>query len=127
VAALDRGRFFVCTTSGGAPAMEAWLRDRIDRWELHAHVVDQTAQLGAILVAGPRARAVIVRLSDDDIGATPLPHMAHTAITVAGVPCRALRVGFVGEVGFELHHPRALGPQLYDALLDAGRDEGIRP
>jgi sarcosine oxidase subunit alpha len=43
------------------------------------------------------------------------------------VPCRALRVGFVGEVGFELHHDRSRGPELYDALLEAGRPEGAQP
>jgi len=43
------------------------------------------------------------------------------------VPCRALRVGFVGEVGFELHHERSRGPELYDALLEAGRPEGAQP
>ena len=127
VAALDDGRYLLCTTSGGAPAMDAWLRDRIDRWELHAHVLDQTSQLGAILVAGPRARAVLERLTDDDVSASALPHMAHAAITVAGIPCRALRVGFVGEIGFELHHPRRRGPELYDAVLGAGRDEGVQP
>ena len=127
VAALEDGRFLLSTTSGGAPAMEAWLRDRIDRWELHAHLLDQTSQLGAILVAGPRARTLLERLTDDDVGAATLPHMAHASITVVGVPCRALRVGFVGEVGFELHHPRRRGPELYDALLDAGRVEGVQP
>jgi sarcosine oxidase subunit alpha len=107
--------------------MEAWLRDRIDRWGLHVHLVDRTSHLGAILIAGPRARDVLERLTDDDIRATTLPHMAHAEITVADVSCRALRVGFVGEVGFELHHRRSRGPELYDAVLDAGRDEGIRP
>ena len=43
------------------------------------------------------------------------------------MPCRALRVGFVGEVSFELHHDRSHGPELYDALLEAGRGEGARP
>ncbi len=127
VAALEDGRFLLCTTSGGASFMEAWLRDRIDRWELHVHLFDQTSQLGAILVAGPRARTVLERLTDGDVGAEALPHMAHATITVARVPCRALRVGFVGEVGFELHHPRRRGPELYDALLDMGRVEGVQP
>ena len=127
VAALGGERFLLYTTSGGTPAMEAWLRDRIDRWELHVHLVDQTSQLGAILVAGPRARGLLERLADDDVGAATLPHMAHAAITVAGIPCRALRVGFVGEIGFELHHPRSRGPELYDALFDAGEVDGVQP
>jgi sarcosine oxidase subunit alpha len=127
LAALDDGRFYLCSTSGGAGSMEAWLRDRIDRLDRHVHVVDQTSQLGAILVAGPRARGIIEALTDDDVSATALPHMAHTDVTIAGIPCRALRVGFVGEIGFELHHPRARGPELYDALLEAGRPDAIRP
>jgi sarcosine oxidase subunit alpha len=53
--------------------------------------------------------------------------MRHADVTVADVPCRALRVGFVGEVGFELHHDRSRGPELYDALLEAGRPEGAQP
>ena len=127
LAALDRGRFYLCTTSGRAPAMEAWLRDWIDRWGLHVHLLNQTAQLGAILVAGPKARAILERLTDDDVSAEALPHMRHADITVADVPCRALRVGFVGEVGFELHHNRSRGPDLFDALLEAGRVEGAQP
>jgi len=127
VAALDRGRFYLCTTSGRAPAMEAWLREWIDRWGLHVHLLDQTAQLGAILVAGPKARAILERLTDDDVSAEALPHMRHADITVADVPCRALRPGFVGEVGFELHHNRSRGPELFDALLEAGRVEGAQP
>jgi sarcosine oxidase subunit alpha len=53
--------------------------------------------------------------------------MAHAQVTVAGVACRAIRVGFVGELSFELHHPRSRGIELWDALLRAGADLGIRP
>ena len=127
LAALDRGGFYLCTTSGRAPAMEAWLRDWIDRWGLHVHLLDQTAQLGAILIAGPKARAILERITDDDVSAPTLPHMRQADIIVADVPCHALRVGLVGEVGFELHHNRSRGPELYDALLEAGRVEGAQP
>jgi len=127
LAALDSGRFYLCSTSGGAPAMEAWLRDWIDRWNLHVHLLDQTAQLGAILLAGPSARTILERLTDDEVSAEALAHTRHAEITVADVPCRALRVGFVGEVGFELHHERSRGPALYDALLEAGRPEAAQP
>jgi sarcosine oxidase subunit alpha len=127
LAAFDHGRFYLCSTSGGAPAMEAWLRDWIDRWDLHVHLLDQTAQVGAILLAGPDARRILERLTDDDVSAEALPHMRHAEIIVADVPCRALRVGFVGEVGFELHHDRSRGPELYHALLEAGRPEGAQP
>jgi sarcosine oxidase subunit alpha len=127
VLALGGERFALTSTSGGADRMEAWLRDRADRLGLHVHLLNQTAMLGAINLAGPLARDVLQRLTDDDIGADALPHLAHAEITVADVPCRAMRVGFVGELSFELHHPGSRGPELWDALLEAGRDAGIRP
>jgi sarcosine oxidase, subunit alpha len=127
VSALGEGRFALTTTSGGAERMEAWIRDRADRLGLHVHLLDRTAALGAINLAGPLARELLQRLTDDDVGPEAVPHLAHADVTVAGVPCRAMRVGFVGELSFELHHPRGRGVELWDALLEAGRDLGIRP
>ena len=127
VCALEDGRYYVTSTSGGADKMEAWLRNWADRWDLHAHLVNQTAMRGAINVAGPQARALLSRLSDDALDAAALPSNGHAALTVAGVPCHAIRAGFVGELSFELHHPRARGVELWSALMEAGRDLGIRP
>jgi sarcosine oxidase subunit alpha len=119
--------FYVTSTSGGADGMEAWLRNWADRLGLHVHIVNQAAMLGAILLAGPRAREVLTTLTDDAVERDEFPYMSLREITVGGIPCRALRVGFVGELGFELHHPRRRGPELWSALLEAGRDHAIRP
>ncbi|MFL5738060.1 MAG: glycine cleavage T C-terminal barrel domain-containing protein, partial [Actinomycetota bacterium] len=127
VSAAGDGRFFVTSTSGGADAMEAWLRNWADRLGLHVHLVNQTAMLGAILLAGPRSRDVLASLSDDDVSRESFPYMAVRDLTVAGVPCRAMRVGFVGELGYELHHPRRRGPELWGALADAGARYRMRP
>jgi sarcosine oxidase subunit alpha len=123
--AIEGGRYYVTSTSGGADRMEAWLRDWADRLALTAHVVDRTHALGAILVAGPAARDVLDTLTDEGLG--ELPHMRHAEITVAGVPCRALRSGFVGEFGVELHHPASRSESLWQGLLAAGASAGIRP
>ena len=127
VCALEGGRYYVTSTSGGAGAMEAWLRNWADLWNLRAHVVDQTAMLGAILVAGPRARELLSRLTADAVDREAFPYMGHREISVAGIDCRALRVGFVGELAFELHHARSHGAALWAALMAAGADLGIRP
>jgi sarcosine oxidase subunit alpha len=107
--------------------MEAWLRNWIDRLELHVHLVDLTAQLGAINVAGPHARDLLATLSDDDLSRETIPYPGHAEITVAGVPCRAIAVGFVGELSYELHHPRSRSVELWDALLAAGAPWDISP
>lgn len=125
--ALPDGSYVVTSTSGGADRMEAWLRNWIDRLGLHVHLVNQTAQLAAINVAGPRARDLLAALSDDDLSRKAIPYPGHAEISVAGVPCRALAVGFVGELSFELHHPRGRSVELWDALLEAGSRWDIRP
>jgi sarcosine oxidase subunit alpha len=91
------------------------------------HLVNRTAQLGAINVAGPHARGLLARLSDDDLSREAIPYPGHAEITVAGVPCIAIATGFVGELSFELHHPRSRSVELWDALLDAGTSWDLRP
>ncbi len=121
------GEWYLNSTSGGAGRTDARLRNFIDRFELDVHVLDRTAQWGAINVAGPRARELLEELTDDQIDADAVPYPGFADITVAGVPCRAIRAGFVGELAFELHHPRRRGPELWAALAEAGRRWDLRP
>ena len=80
---------------------------------------------GAINVAGPYARDLLERLTDDPIGAEAVPSRGFADVTVAGVPCRAIRMGFVGELAFELHHPRRRGPGAVDARSSMRVASGI--
>jgi glycine cleavage system aminomethyltransferase T len=107
--------------------MEAWLRDRADRLGLRAHVVDLTAERGAIVVAGPQARALLGALTDAPVDPEAFPPFGIRELSVAGVPCGAIRSGFLGEVCFELHHPRSRGPELWTALMEEGTDLGVLP
>jgi sarcosine oxidase, subunit alpha len=118
--AIGDGTFYLNSTSGGAGRTDARLRDLADRMDLDVHVLDRTAQWGAINVAGPHARDLLERLTDDPIDPAALPYPSHADLTVAGVPCRAVRTGFVGELAFELHHPRSRGPELWAAVLREG-------
>lgn len=107
--------------------MEAWLSNWADRWDLHVHLVNQTAMLGAINVAGPSARDLLSRLTDEPIDGATIPYPGHASRQIAGVPCRVIRVGFVGELSFELHHQRSRSAELWAALMEAGADMQIRP
>jgi sarcosine oxidase subunit alpha len=124
---LGEEGWYVTSTSGGADRMEAWLRDRADRLGLRAHVIDLTAERGAIIVAGPLARELLAGHTDDPIDRASFPHMGVRELTVAGVPCSAIRAGFLGEVAFELHHPRSRGPELWRALMETGTPLGVVP
>jgi sarcosine oxidase subunit alpha len=118
--AVGDGTFYLTSTSGGAARTDARLRDLADRMSLDVHVLDRTAQWGAINVAGPHARDLLERLTDDPLDAASVPYPGFADVTVAGVPCRAVRTGFVGELAFELHHPRSRGTELWDALVREG-------
>jgi sarcosine oxidase subunit alpha len=79
-------------------------------------------------IAGPRSRDVLARIcSDPDLSPGAFPYLGVRTGVVAGIPARLMRVGFVGELGYEIHVPASMGEALWDALMEAGRPEGIRP
>jgi len=84
-----------------------------------------TLDIGVLVLSGPRARDVLGQLTDADLGNDAFPWLTGKEITVAGVPLRALRVSYVGELGWELHLPMAEMETVYDALMDAGQAHGI--
>jgi len=77
------------------------------------------------VVSGPRSRELLQPLTDADLGNDAFPWLRAREIRVAGQPVRALRVSYVGELGWELHPPIGSLSALYDALWEAGRGLGI--
>ena len=86
-----------------------------------------TGQYGVLVVAGPRAREVLAKLTDADLSGSAFPWLSGRAISVGAAETRALRVNFVGELGWELHHPIETQNYLFDALIDAGAEYDIKP
>jgi sarcosine oxidase subunit alpha len=124
---LDDDRFYLTVTTSGAEEAEAWMLDWRESWRHVVHVVNQTSSLGALNLAGPKARDVLASLTDDDVSQAAFPYLRHRPITVAGIPCVAIRLGFVGELGYELHHPASRSQELWEAILEAGEQHRIRP
>ncbi len=119
--------YYLTFTTAGADAAESWLREWAETWRLKVHILNQTAANGAINVAGPRARQLLERLASEPLHADVFRHSHHREMHVAGVLCRVLRSGFVGELSYELHHPSRHSIRLWDALLDAGAELDIVP
>jgi dimethylglycine dehydrogenase len=86
-----------------------------------------TGALGVLVVAGPKARELLRRVSDADFSNAAFPWLTGQEIDVGLAPTRALRVNFVGELGWELHHGLEYQNHIFDALMNAGRDLGLRP
>jgi sarcosine oxidase subunit alpha len=125
---LDDDTFYVTTTSSGAGAMYEWFAWWLADWRLRVHLTDVTQGVGAVNVAGPRAREIMGEVCDLDCSPEAFAYLDGRQARVAGVPCLILRIGFVGEVGYELHFPAAHGEALWDALLERGvRPFGLEP
>jgi sarcosine oxidase subunit alpha len=130
IARLSADLFYVTTTSTGADAVTAWFEWWNAVWGYEAEIVNVTGALAAVNLAGPRARDALGRLVEDpdDVAADEFRYLDARELSVAGVPTLALRIGFVGELGYELHFPSPAGEHLWDALVAEGaRPFGLEP
>ncbi len=127
VCRLDDDTFYVTTTSSGAGAVEQWFAWWLADWRMDVTLTDVTQGLAAINLAGPRAREIMSRVCDIDVSASAFPYLDGQRGRVAGVPSLILRIGFVGELGYEIHFPSAYGEDVWNRILEAGADHAIRP
>jgi len=128
---LGDQHYMMTTTSSGAATVwewaENWLQTEHPDWRVH--VTPVTSGYTSINVAGPRSRSLMRRLAGDvDLDPDAFRYMQVRTATVAGIPdCFMWRIGFTGELSFELHVPAGHGLAVWEALLEAGQDLGIRP
>jgi 4-methylaminobutanoate oxidase (formaldehyde-forming) len=126
VTRLAPERFFIITGSAFGTHDLDWIRRHLPD-DGSAIARDVTTTFGCIGLWGPRARAILSAASPDDVSNTGFPYMTGRTISVAGIRVRALRVTYVGELGWELYMPADQGPIVWDALWKAGHPLGLRP
>ncbi|MGB9129993.1 MAG: FAD-dependent oxidoreductase [Thiobacillus sp.] len=124
VARLADDHFYFTTTTSGAALIYRELSRWNTLWKLDCGIVNLTGAMAAMNLAGPQAKSVLAGLTDVDLS---FPYLAVREGSVAGVPARLMRVGFVGEWGVEIHVPAEHGAAVWDALMEAGTPHGIRP
>jgi sarcosine oxidase, subunit alpha len=127
-ARLEERHYYVTATTSGVQQVYQSMLWFNAQWRLDVDVTNVTASYAGVNIAGPRSREVLARLAHDiDLGREAFPYLGVREGRVAAIPARVLRVGFVGELGYEIHVPASQGEALWDALLEAGRPEGIMP
>ncbi|WP_416772663.1 2Fe-2S iron-sulfur cluster-binding protein [Pseudomonas sp. RHF3.3-3] len=120
--------FYVTATTSGVDRIYQQMLKWNAQWRLDVDIANVTAAIAAVNVAGPDSRKVLEKVcSDLDLSAEGFPYLAVRQGTVAGIKARLLRVGFVGELGYEIHVPARHALQLWDALMAAGKAHDIRP
>jgi len=128
---LGPERYIMTTTSSGAATVWEW----IDNWlqtahpEWRVHVTPVTTAYASINVAGPKSRELLLRQAEDvDLSPGAFPYMRVRTARIAGVDgCFMWRIGFTGELSYEIHVPAAYGLHVWEALVRHGADLGMAP
>jgi glycine cleavage system aminomethyltransferase T/glycine/D-amino acid oxidase-like deaminating enzyme len=125
VVRLDEEEYMVTTGGGNSPGIHGgWLADRAPPT---VSVDIQEGAKSTIGLWGPNARLLLQRCTDADVTNSGFPYFRAKQIYVGEVPVIALRVSYVGELGWELWTPTEYGQRLWDTLWEAGQDLGVRP
>ena len=122
--AEDRFRIISGTAFGNHDV--EWIRKQLGNEE-GVDLRDVTGAYGCLGVWGPRAREILTSLTSADLSNDGFPYMSAREIVVADAPCTAVRVTYVGELGWELYAGSEFAASLWDALLEAGRPHGLVP
>jgi dimethylglycine dehydrogenase len=123
VTRLGPERFYLLSAAAARLHDRDWLTQHV-RPDEEVRIADVTDRYGVLVLAGPRSRDLLGRLTRADLATARFPWMSAQEIEVQGAPTRALRVSYVGELGWELHAPVAALPALYDAIRAAGTELG---
>ncbi len=124
VARLGEELFSIVTGTAFGNHDREWIRKHLPE-DGSAQVRDVTAAWSCFGIWGPRTRDVLAPLTPADLGNEAFPYMSVREITVGGAPVRALRVTYVGELGWELYCPTEYGLGLWRKLWEAGSEHGI--
>ncbi len=127
-ARVGKEEWYMTTTSSGAGRVFEWIQWWTQSgWGEGVNVSSASEGQAAFNLAGPRSRDVLTKLTDADLSNKTLPYMRMKDIMVAGVPARIMRIGFTGELSYEIHVPSSYGLSVWEALMQAGKEFDIRP
>ncbi|EEF81183.1 FAD-dependent oxidoreductase [Methylophaga thiooxydans] len=123
---MAEDKFYVSTNSSNAATVYREMQRNIQLWGMQVTLVNLTGAMAAMTVAGPASRSVVETLIDIDVSAQGLPDGAYKEGQVAGIDARVMRVSFVSDLAFEIHVPYKAGMHVWQALMAAGKQVGIR-
>jgi len=117
VTKLSDHRFFITTTTTNIEVIESWFK-----WwlasdvKLDVKIANVTSEFASINIAGPNAMPILQNLTSSDIRSSELPYMCAQQAYISGIPTIILRIGFVGEMGWELHFPSMYAEFIWNSL-----------
>jgi len=124
VARIAENEYYIVTGTGFATHDFDWIARNIPDG-MQAELVDVTSAYSVLSLMGPNARTVLEKVTSSDVSNVAFPFGRIKTVGIAGCPVRALRITYVGELGYELHVPVEYATTVYDALMAAGAGLGL--
>lgn len=119
-------RFYLVSAGGFQRLDHDWLRKHMPR-DGSVQFENLTNALGVLVIAGPKSRALLERVCEADLSNECFPWLRARDTVVGMAPAKLMRVNFVGELGWEIHHPIEYQNAIFDTLVEAGDDLGLKP
>ncbi|MBI2803023.1 MAG: (2Fe-2S)-binding protein [Gammaproteobacteria bacterium] len=126
-ARLGEDHFYVTAGSSHAAASYRQLTQVAALFKLDVEIIDVTRQVAAINIAGPRARALLAGVTQQELAESAFPFLGIRETVLSGLQVRMMRVGFVGEVGYEIHLAYSEARQLWRDLVRLGQSDDLMP
>ena len=124
VSRIAQDEFYIVTGTGFATHDFDWIRSNLPT-NARAELIDVTSAYAVLSLMGPNARTILQQVTRHDLSNESFPFGTMQTIGIAGCPVRALRVTYVGELGWELHMPVEYAVGVYEAITHAGREHGL--
>jgi 4-methylaminobutanoate oxidase (formaldehyde-forming) len=125
ISRIGEDRFYFVTGSAFGTHDRHWIENHTRRDAL-SQVVDVTSARAVINICGPKSRDVLQSVTEEDISNAAFPFSTNRQLTVGAAPVLAIRIGYVGELGWELHIPTEYAGHVYEVLREAGEKHDIR-
>ena len=125
VTKLDEEKFFVVVTDTMVRHAETWMKRYIVDHDAHAFVVDVTSAYGQLNVQGPRSRALLQKVTSEDLSNEAFPFRTAREIDIGFARVLCVRITYLGELGYELYVPAEQAIHVYDLVHEAGREFGV--
>jgi dimethylglycine dehydrogenase len=118
---------FYLVSAGALEAHDFDTMEKLLPADMSVRIDKVTTQRGVLVLAGPRSREVLSKVADIDVSNEAFPWLTARRLSIRSTGLIAMRVNFVGELGYELHHPIEMQNTIFDALMAAGAAFGIKP
>lgn len=126
ITCLDHDHFYLTSAAAAQRHDEDILRDRA-RGHSKVSIENKTEQFGVLGLMGPKSREVLGKVTCADLSNSNFPWLTFQDIDIAGTRVRALRLSYIGELGWELHVPMSALGEVYDVVVDAGASFDLHP